>query len=133
VTALAATSPVPQPHEAVCVVSNDLSNRTLTVRLSDLANGYTRLLWREAWRALNASQEAGYWDHHRTVYASVPDAYQVVHAVTGDAAFGGQLKFSFPANGLPGAPGQENKHRGARCASGQDRPQGLIAQSTDFP
>jgi hypothetical protein len=84
---------IPQPHEAVAVVSNDLATRTLTVRLSDLANGYTRLLWQQAWRSLRAAEESR--ARVSTVWASTPTAYQVAFAVVGDAAFGGQLKFAF--------------------------------------
>jgi hypothetical protein len=35
-------------------------------------------------------------DSHPTVWASTPQAYQVAHAVTGNADFGGMLKFTFP-------------------------------------
>jgi hypothetical protein len=91
-----ATEKLPQPHEAICVVSNDLASRTLTVRLSDLANGYTRLLWKEAFRALRRSEEVGMRDSHPTVWASTPQAYQVAHATAGNTDFGGMLKFVFP-------------------------------------
>jgi hypothetical protein len=93
---LLARERLPQPHDATGVVSNDLANRTLTVRLSDQANGYTRLLWKEAYRALRRSEESGWRDAHSTVWASTPQAYQVVRATAGDAAFGGLLKFTFP-------------------------------------
>jgi hypothetical protein len=69
---------LPQPHEAIGVVSNDLSNRTLTVRLSDQANGYTRLLWKEAFRALRSSEEGGWRNGHPTVYASITAARPTV-------------------------------------------------------
>jgi hypothetical protein len=91
---------LPQPHEATGVVSNDLANRTLTVKLSDQANGYTRLLWREAFRALRASEEGGWRAGSSTVYASTPQAFQVAHATAGSADFGGMLNFCF-------APGVE--------------------------
>jgi hypothetical protein len=93
---LMAVERIPQPHEAVGVVSNDLANRTLIVKLSDQANGYTKLLWKEAFQALRLSEQVGWRDSAPTVWASTPDAYQVSHAVTGDAAFGGMLKFTFP-------------------------------------
>jgi hypothetical protein len=80
---------LPHPHEAIGVVSNDLGSRTLTVKLSDNANGYTRLLWREGWQALRRSEEGGWRNGHSTVYASTPQAYQVAYATAGDAAFGG--------------------------------------------
>jgi hypothetical protein len=92
---LLARERLPQPHEATGVVSNDVSNRTLTVKLSDQANGYTKLLWREAFRALRSSEEGGWRNSHSTVYASTPQAYQVAHATAGNADFGGMLKFAF--------------------------------------
>ena len=91
------TEKLPTPHEAIAVVSNDLPQRTLTVRLSDLANGYTRLLWKEAFQALRRSEEGGLRSGHPTVYASTPTAHQVAHATTGDAVFGGMLRFTFPS------------------------------------
>jgi hypothetical protein len=91
---MAAATPLPSPHEAIGVVSIDLSSRVLTVRLSDLANGYTRHLWREAFQALRRSEEAGI--HGQSpVWASTPDANRVVYAAAGDAGFGGMLKFTF--------------------------------------
>jgi hypothetical protein len=92
---LYASERVPPPHEAVAVVSTDIPSRTLTVSLSDLANGYTKLLWRESWRALRSAEEAGLRSDHPTVYASTDDAYQVAHAVTSIPDFGGQLRFTF--------------------------------------
>jgi hypothetical protein len=94
---LLARERLPQPHEATGVVSNDLPNRTLTVKLSDTANGYTRLLWREAFRALRSSEEGGWRNGHPTVWASTPQAYQVAHATAGNADFGGMLRFAFPS------------------------------------
>jgi hypothetical protein len=96
VSVLYGSERVPQPHEAVCAVSNDLSTRTVTVRLSDLANnGYTRLLWKEAWRALRTWEESGS-PRHPTIWASAPGAYQAAYAVTGNPEFGGSLRFTFP-------------------------------------
>jgi hypothetical protein len=94
---LLARERLPQPHEATGVVSNDLSNRTLTVKLSDQANGYTRLLWREAFRALRSSEEGGWRNGHPTVWASTPNAFQVAYAQPGSPDWGGQLKFAFPS------------------------------------
>jgi hypothetical protein len=48
-------------------------------------------------QALRRSEERGWRNGHPTVYASTPQAYQVAHAVTGDADFGGMLKFAFPS------------------------------------
>ena len=90
----AATTPVPSPHEAIGVVDLNVSDRVLTVRLSDLANGYTRHLWREAFQALRRSEEAGI--HGQTpVWGNLPGADRVVYAMVGDAGFGGMLKFTF--------------------------------------
>jgi len=88
---------LPQPHQADAVVSNDLANRTLTVRLSDLANGYTKLLWRQSFEALRRSEEGGVQDRHPTIWASTPQAFQIAYATAGDAMFGGLLKFAFPS------------------------------------
>jgi len=93
---LLARETLPQPHQAVCVASNDLASRTVTVRLSDLANGYTKMLWREAWRVLRLAEEAGSVSLHPTVWTSAPGVYKAAYAVTGDPVFGGLLKFSFP-------------------------------------
>jgi len=91
---LFATEKLPSPHEAIGVVSNDLPQRTLSVRISDNESGYARLLWRECFQALRRSEEAGRHGDS-TVWASTPQAYQVAHAATGDAAFGGTLVFRF--------------------------------------
>ena len=91
---LYATEKLPQPHEAIGVVSNDLSNRSLSVRISDLESGYSRLLWRECFQALKAAEEAG-WASKSDVWASTPTSSRVAYAVPGDAAFGGTLVFRF--------------------------------------
>ena len=67
----------------------------LTLRLSDQANGYTKLLWREAFQALRRSEEGGWRNGHSTVWASTPQAYQAAFATAGDATFGGLLQFTF--------------------------------------
>jgi hypothetical protein len=89
-----ATTPLPQPLAADGVVFNDVISRTLTVRLSDQANGYTRLLWREGWQALRRAQESGWRRDVPDVWASAPGAYRVAHGVPGE---GGTLRFHFPA------------------------------------
>jgi hypothetical protein len=99
VTTLAATTRIPQPLACIGVVSNDLPQRTLTVRLSDLEQGYVRLLWREAWRALKASEQSG-WRGQQVVWANTDTADSVASAATGDSADGGRLVFAF-------APGQQ--------------------------
>jgi hypothetical protein len=94
---LYATEKLPQPHEAIGVVSNDLANRTLTVKLSDGANGYTKLLWRQAFQALRGSEEGGWQNGHPTVWASAPGSFHVAYATAGNPDWGGQLKFTFPS------------------------------------
>jgi hypothetical protein len=99
-TALAAATPLPSPVAVVGVVSNDLPNRTLTVKLADAADGYTKLLWRESFAALRRSEQLGWRDSAPTVYASTDSADRVASATAGDAVFGGLLRFTF----APGEP-----------------------------
>jgi hypothetical protein len=54
-----ATEKVPQPLTVDGVVFNDPATRTLHVRLSDQASGYTRLLWQQGWQALRRAEESG--------------------------------------------------------------------------
>jgi hypothetical protein len=56
---LTVTTPLPSPHPVDAVVSVDIPSRTLTVRISDLASGYQKLQWKEAWRALKSAEENG--------------------------------------------------------------------------
>jgi hypothetical protein len=88
-----ATTPVPQPLAVDGVVFNDTATRTLHVRLSDQANGYTRLLWQQGWQALRRAEESGYTSAVPMVWASAPGAYQIAHGLPGEA---GTLKFHFP-------------------------------------
>ena len=93
----AATTPVPQPHPIDAVVSADIPSRILTVRISDLASGYQKSQWREAWRALKSAEEYGWHSSSApTVWASTDSSYRVAFATLGDAVFGGLLKFHFP-------------------------------------
>jgi hypothetical protein len=94
-----AVEELPQPVAVDGVVFNDVLTRTLSVRLSDQADGFTRLLWQQAWQQQRRSQEAG-WPVNgaRWIYADVPGAPRVVH---GQPADGGTLQFTFP----PGTPG----------------------------
>ena len=96
---MTAAEALPQPVAVDGVVFNDVLSRTLTVRLSDQADGFTRLLWQRAWRQQRRAQEAG-WPVNgaRWVYADVPGARQVVHGQPGE---GGTLQFTFP----PGTAG----------------------------
>ena len=94
-TALA-TTPVPSPHAVDAVVDVDISSRTLTVRISDLANAYARSQWREAWQALSVGEENGWRNSPQTVWASTPQANRVVFATLGDDLWCGMLRFVFP-------------------------------------
>jgi hypothetical protein len=96
---IAATTPLPQPLAADGVVFNDAAARTLYVRLSDYANGYTRLLWQQGWQALRQAEESGFRLGAPTVWASTSSAYQVVHGLPGE---GGTLKFHFPVGSEAG-------------------------------
>jgi hypothetical protein len=64
-------TPVPQPLAVTGVVSNDLANRTLTVRLSDLEQGFPRLCWKASYAALRRSEESG-WRTDSRLYGLVP-------------------------------------------------------------
>jgi hypothetical protein len=90
---LYATEAVPQPRALSCVVSDDVLSRTLSVRLPETANGYGRLLWREAYQALRAAAEDG-WRTHPSVWASTPGAYQAAHVKPGELQ---TLTVHFPA------------------------------------
>jgi hypothetical protein len=94
-----AVEALPQPQAIDAVVFVDTLTRTLSVRLSDQAGGYERLLWTQAWQALRRAQEAG-WPASGApwVWADVPGARQVVHGEPGEAA---TLRFTFPV-GTPG-------------------------------
>jgi hypothetical protein len=89
-----AVEALPRPVAVDGVVFNDVATRTLSVRPSDLANGYTKLLWREAWMKQRRSQEAGWplggadW-----LFCDAPGAPRVVHGLPGDA---GVMSFHFP-------------------------------------
>ena len=92
----AAATPVPSPHPIDAVVSADIPSRILTVRISDLASGYQKLQWKEAWRALKSAEEYGWRSAAPTLWADTADSYRVAFATLGDAVFGGMLKFTFP-------------------------------------
>ena len=84
---------LPSPLAAIGVVENDAGSRTLTVRLSERAEGYARLLWRQSHQALVRGREAGYRTDVPTVWASAPGAYRVAFALPGDSL---TLRFHFP-------------------------------------
>jgi len=93
------TEVLPQPKAAIAVVFNDPSSRTLTVRLSELEDGYTRMLWARGWQLLRQAREAG-WPPGGPplVFADAPGSYRVVHGVP---EAGGALSFTWPV-GKPG-------------------------------
>jgi hypothetical protein len=94
-----AVEALPQPQAVSGVVFVDAVSRVLTVRLPDLAGGYERLLWTQAWQQLRRAQEAG-WPPGgpQPVLADLPGARQVAHGQPGE---GGTLQFTFP----PKTPG----------------------------
>ena len=54
------TTRVPQPLAGIGVVTSDVPARTLVVRLSENAEGYARLLWRQGHQAFVAAQQSGW-------------------------------------------------------------------------
>jgi hypothetical protein len=90
---------LPRPVAVDGVVFHDVLTRTLSVRLSDRASGYERLLWTQAWQQQRRGREAG-WPPGSVpwLYADVPGAPRVVH---GQPADGGAMSFHFP----PGTAG----------------------------
>jgi hypothetical protein len=93
VTALAATTPVPSPVAVVGVVSTDVPQRALVVRVSDTSSSYERSIWRTAYQALKASEERGWLG--RTVWASTDTADKIAPVTAGDPVFGGLLSAHF--------------------------------------
>jgi hypothetical protein len=79
------------------VVTNDAAARTLVVRLSERAEGYARLLWREGHRALMEAEANGFRTGAPTLWASAPGSYQIAHGLRGE---NGTLRFHFQ----PGEP-----------------------------
>ena len=96
---MTAVEALPRPVAVDGVVFNDVVSRTLSVRLSDQADGYTRLLWQQAWQQQRRSREAG-WPPNGApwVYADVPGAPRVVYGLPAE---GGVMSFHFP----PGTAG----------------------------
>jgi hypothetical protein len=80
---LYATEKLPTPLAVDGVVVTDVLARTLGVRLSELANGYSRMWWRTAHTALKAAVENG-WANHPFVWAAIPGARQVAHLQPAD-------------------------------------------------
>jgi hypothetical protein len=90
-----AATPVPSPHGVDAVVSVDIPGRVLTVRISDLASGYQKLQWKEAWRALKTAEENGWRNTTPTLWADTADSRRVAFATLGDNLWGRQLRFAF--------------------------------------
>jgi hypothetical protein len=93
VTALAATTP--SPMAVVGVVSSNVPERALVVRISDMASSYERSTWRTAYQALRQAEESGWRTGGRTVWASTDTADKVAPASAGDPIFGGLLSVRF--------------------------------------
>lgn len=89
---LYAREKLPQPLAVNGVVVTDVLARTLGVRLSELANGYSRMWWKTAHTALKAAAENG-WSNHPFVWASIPGARQVAHVQPADFSM---LSVHFP-------------------------------------
>jgi hypothetical protein len=64
------------------VVSADIPSRILTVRISDLASGYQKLQWEEAWRALKSAEENGWRNTVPTLWADTADSRRVAFATS---------------------------------------------------
>lgn len=91
---MTAAEVLPRPVAVNSVVFNDVATRTLSVRLSDQASGYTRLLWQQAWQQQRRSHEAGWpLDGTPWLYADAPGAPRVVHGLPAE---GGVMAFHFP-------------------------------------
>jgi hypothetical protein len=84
----------------VGVVSIDVANRVLSVRISDLEQGFPRFSWKESYAALRRSEQSGWRTAGPTVWAGTDSADKVASATAGDNTDGGRLVFSF-------APGQQ--------------------------
>jgi hypothetical protein len=76
------------------VASVNINERCISVRYSELASGYQRMFWKQAFRALQSAEQRG-WSNHRTVWASTRTEFQAAYATAGDADFGGTLRFTF--------------------------------------
>jgi hypothetical protein len=103
---LYAAEKLPQPLVTDGVVGVDVAGRTLTVRLSELANGYQRLWWKTGHQALVRAEESG-WRSGRAVLASAPAAFHVAPVAS---APDGTLVVRFPSGeqafqNLIGKPG----------------------------
>jgi hypothetical protein len=85
---------LPQPKAIACVTFVDPTSRSVSVRPSDQAGGYTQRLWREAWLAQRRSREAG-WPASGApwIYADVAGAPRAVRGVPSD---GGVMVFHWP-------------------------------------
>lgn len=91
-TLFATEKQLPAPFAVDAVVVNDITSRSLGVRLSERASGFERLWWNQAWRQLKTGLEDG-WRNHPYVFASAPGAYQVAHVEPVDFQM---LRVSFP-------------------------------------
>jgi hypothetical protein len=74
-----ATERIPDPLGIAGVASVNISERCIFVRCSDLASGYQRMFWKQAFRALQSAEQSG-WSSHSTVWASTPSKLLYRHA-----------------------------------------------------
>jgi hypothetical protein len=90
-----ATEALPQPRAVTAAVFADVVSRTLTARVSESENSYSRLLWADGWRALRQAYEAGWPDDAAPwVFCDGPGvAARTIHGVPTE---GGGLSFTFP-------------------------------------
>jgi hypothetical protein len=93
----AATTPLPQPTAISAPVTIDYANMALIVRRPEAANGYQRLLWREAHGQLVRANELGWPYGTRFIYGSAPGAYEFGYATPAENL---TLVFGF----TPGTP-----------------------------
>ena len=91
---LFATEKVPSPLGITAVASINVSDRSISVRVSDVESGYAKNYWRTAFRALQQAEHG--WSNHSTVWASTPSTRQAAYAVPSNAEFGGTPRFTFP-------------------------------------
>jgi hypothetical protein len=76
------------------VVVSDPTARTSVVRLSELAGGYARLLWRQAHAQLVTAKQSGWPAATPFLWGGAFRNRQIVHGLPGD---GLALTFHFPA------------------------------------
>jgi hypothetical protein len=89
----AATTPVPQPHAMVGVVTNNVMTRTLVVSRPDTLGGYEKLSWRTAHEKLVKAERDGWGSATPTVWAHGAGETNIAWGLPGDNL---TLSFHFP-------------------------------------